>query len=315
MTHSVRDWDRGFDAEALTELATFWNANAGDRHAFYPWTGGQLSRQLTDGVGKPLGKLLTVRSDAGELLGFTHVAQVSEDGYPAAGVLEALLVGRECRSRGIGTALLLGALSELRRFRPRPLFVDAMGAWPFGYVYNVLADGSERSGVFVTRERELYRLLRRAGFEDTRPSLVMRAETSAVGLRPLPEGSGYYIARRTENTWLDRVFRGRELWDHDMARAADGRIMSRSIFGFMEGESAREGRAIFSVFGVNTPADMRDRGYAGANLSHMISYVKELGGEAVELHVYADNEPAVRLYRGLGFRPVDGTMMMHLRSL
>ncbi len=87
--------------------------------------------------------------------------------------------------------------------------------------------------------------------------------------------AGYYVAKRGGGTWLDRGFRGRELWDHDLGRASDGRVLSRAIFGFMEGESLWEGRAVFSVFGVNTPADVRNRGYAGVNLSHMISYVRE----------------------------------------
>lgn len=313
MTETTREWDKGFSPTALDELAAFWNANAGGRHAFFPWTGELLAKQLVDERGRPLGKLLTVRSGSGELLGFTHIFVVDEDGYPRAGVVEALLVGHDARARGVGTALLRAALAELGRLRPRPLFVDAMGAWPFGYVYNALADGSERSGVFVKEEINLYRLFRKAGFEDARPSLVMRASAADVPPRDAPEGAGRHISRRRERTWLDRVFRGRELWDHDMVRTADGRIMTRAIFGFMAGESACEGRGIFSLFGVNTPLDMREKGYAGVNISHMIAYVRGLGADTVELHVYADNEPALRLYRGLGFRPIAGTMMMHLR--
>ncbi len=100
--------------------------------------------------------------------------------------------------------------------------------------------------------------------------------------------------------------------DHALVRQ-DGRILSRAIFGFMEGESRQEGRAVFSLFGVNTPFDLQRCGYAGMNLSNLMAYVKKLGGDVLELHVYADNPPALRLYESLGFRPLAETMMMHRR--
>ncbi len=313
MGYSVGMWTKGYAPEALTEIADLWNRNARARHAFHPWTGELLAKQLVE-KGKPYGTLLEARLN-NLLAGFAHVAVVEEDGYPHAGAVEALLVDAGCRKMGMGTALLSGALSVLRTTKPRPMFVDALGAWPFGYGFNVLADGSERSGVF-TDDTDTYKLFRRAGFEPVRKSFVMRADVAgpAAKPRPLPKNCGFFICRRTDRTWLDRVFRGRELWDHDLVRT-DGRLLSRAIFGLMEGESRRENTALFSVFGVNTPIDARGKGYAGVNLSHMMDHLAGLGGKQVELHVYADNEPALRLYRSLGFQQVGETMMMHLRNL
>lgn len=308
MDYRVAEWDGGFSTAALDEIARLWNANAAGRHAFFPWTGDLLRTQLAPND-RMSGRLLTARSGDGLLLGFVHVNQVLEDGYPWAGVVEAILVDVAFRNRGIGASLLDAALSAIGEFRPRPEFADALGAWPFGYAFNILMDGSERSGVFLS-EPAIYRLFRRVGFQPVKKSIVMRAELSGVEGRPIPRGAGFYIAKRTERTWLDRVFRGRELWDHDLSRW-DGRLLSRSIFGFMEGESKHEGRALFSVFGVNTPRDLQRRGYAGVNLSHLMAHARELGGELMELHVYADNEPALALYRSLGFKPVGETVMMH----
>lgn len=308
MNYSVELWDKGHSPAALDEVARLWNANAAGRHAFFPWTGEMLARQLVE-RGEFIGTLLAARNGDGGLLGFAHVSQVRENGSPWAGVVENIMVDACHRRQGMGDALLSAALGVIATFRPRPDFVDALGAWPFGYAFNTLADGSERSGVFLS-DPALYRLFRRAGFHPARKSLVMRAELATIAGRPIPRGGGFYIGRRTENTWLDRVFRGRELWDHDMT-LSDGRLLSRSIFGYMKNESRQEGRAIFSLFGVNTPRDVQGKGYAGVNLSHMMMHVRDLGGEAMELHVYADNEPALRLYGGLGFKPVAETMMMH----
>lgn len=311
MTYQHSEWDRKHSPGTYDEIARLWNNNAVGRHAFFPWTGELLHALLTNEQG-PIGRILTARAESGELVGYAHTTQVSEDGYPPAGVVEALLVDSGHRRRGVGTALLDTAVRSLASSPIAPGFVDALGAWPFGYAYNTLADGSERSGVFYQSEAGLYRLFRGAGFQPVKRSTVMRAELSSVDPRPVPSGAGFYIGRRTENTWLDRVFRGRELWDHDMGRS-DGLLLSRSIFGFMERESHQEGRCIFSLFGVNTPRNQQGKGYAGVNLSQMMAHVRELGGEVMELHVYSDNLPALALYRGLGFKPIAETAMMHKR--
>ena len=300
------------DMQSLEQVARLWNNNAAGRHAFFPWTAELLRRLLTDERGAPVGHLLLAVDAKDEAVGFLHYNQVIEDGYPWAGVIEAVLVDAPWRGHGVGTALLDAALRDMDTFRLRPDFVDALGAWPFGYAFNALADGSERSGVFLS-EPAVYRLFRRAGFEPVRKSIVMRSVLSEAAFRETPDNCGYHIEKRSERTWLDRVFRGRELWDHDLCRFQDGRVLSRCIFGFMENESRHEKQAVFSVFGVNTPADMQRKGYAGVNISHLMRHLIQMGGEVLELHVYADNTPALALYTSLGFKPIAETAMMHKR--
>lgn len=307
MSLTIEKWPHSHTPEDLDRIARLWNNNVAGRHAFYPWTGERLHRLLT-ASGKPVGTIMAA-FDGDALIGFSHANQVIEEGYPVVGCVEAVLVDAAYRRKGIGGGLLAAALGVIQGYRPRPQFADALGAWPFGYVYNTLADGSERSGVFQD-DAPLYRLFRRADFQPVRRSFVMRAELAGVDGKPTPPGSGFYVGKRCDMTWLDRVFRGRELWDFDLARS-DGRVLSRAIFGFMENESLREGQAIFSLFGVNTPRDLQNKGYASINLSNLMAHVRSLGGDALEIHVYADNEPALALYRRLGFRQLAETMMMH----
>lgn len=293
----------------LSDIASLWNSNAVGRHAFFPWTVERLAELLDSGDRAP-GVLITAH-ERDVCIGFAYCNQVREDGYPFAGVIENILVDAPHRRRGVGTELLRLGLSRIAEYRPALPMVDALGAWPYGYSFNCLADGSERSGVFLN-DPATYRLFRRAKFEPVRKSIVMRASLAGARPRPIPRGAAFRIGKRPDRTWLDRVFRGRELWDHQLLRRGD--ILSRAIFGFMESESRQEGRAVFSVFGVNTPFDLQGNGYAGINLSHMMAYVRDLGAEVLELHVYADNAPALRLYSGLGFRAVAETMMMHRQS-
>ncbi len=315
MPYVISEWDKPCHAAALAEVADLWNRNCRGRHAFFPWSGEFLAHHVTDDRGGLLGNMVIARDKRdGALVGLVHVRQMLEDGYPWAGVVEMLLVDAAHRRQGLGTRLLELGLAIVGRYRPKPDLIDAMGSWPFGYVYNVLADGSERSGIF-TGEPELHRLFSRAGFVPVRKSIVMRADLrkTAAGPRLLPAGGAFHLGKRTARTWLDRVFRDRELWDHELVGRNGEGLLSRAIFGLMEGESRYEGRAIFSVFGVNTPQNWQRRGYAGANFAHMMRHLRELGGEVLELHVYADNLPALALYRSMGFLPVGDTVMLHRR--
>ena len=306
----IAPWGRGYEAAALDEIANLWNRNAIRRHAFFPWTGEFLRRVWSIGDMLSRGCLLEARQE-GVLVGFIHVSWMHEEFYSPAGSVEALLVDAACRGQGIGTSLLLEGIDVLKRIRPALWFVDAMGAWPCGFLYTALADGSERSGVF-RNEPGLARLFSRVGFRKVRPSFVMRAPVLA-GIPPPspPEGTSVHLGQRSHVTWLDRVFRARDLWDHVLVDRYE-HVLSRAIFGRMPGESQVEGKTIFSLFGVNTPEHLRGKGWAGHNIHLLRHHIATLGGHLIELHVYADNTPALALYRRAGFEEVAETMMMYL---
>ncbi|MDR0363207.1 MAG: GNAT family N-acetyltransferase [Planctomycetota bacterium] len=311
MTVRISPWVRGTDSAALEEVADLWNRNAQDRHAFYPWTGALLGRVIGQGYLPDCGGRAFEARDDDVLVGFIHITTMREFGYPPAGSVEALIVDAQYRRRGIGSELTREALGWLESLYPDIVHVDAMGAWPCGHMYTVLADGSERSGVFSS-ESALYRLFERFDFEPVRKSLIMRVPTTRAQSRLL-FGGQTLIERRNTCTWLDQVFRARELYDHNLYDRI-GYLLSRAIFGYMPGESMREGKKIYSLFGVNTPEGRRNKGYASANLSLLLKHIGQIGGDLVELHVYADNLPALALYRRLGFKKVADSMMMHRRG-
>lgn len=306
MELAIGQWTGGYGPEPLGEIAALWNRNAADRHGFFPWSG-ELLHQAFRACGMvDNSRLVEARVD-GALVGFAHATWMREYGYPPGGSIEAVMVDRQWRKRGVGTALVDTALNLLDLAAPGLELVDALGAWPYGALYTCLADGSERSGVFSTQP-DLYALFEKAGFKPARKSLVMRAEARAA-TRPMSLLMRVRTRQRTEDTWLDRAFRARELWDHNLIDWK-GNLLSRAIYGFMPGESAQEGENIYSLFGVNTPEIFRGSGFAGLNIDHLLGHVASLGGDQVELHVYADNEPALALYRRAGFREVAETVMM-----
>lgn len=295
-----------FPFETLRDMAALWNDNAVGRHGFFPWSGERLALMLGGGAAVN-SRLVTARTPEGMLAGFAHVSWMREYGYSPGGSVEALLVARRHRNLGVGKALLGKCLDILAGETSGLVLVDALGAWPYGHLYTTLADGSERSGVFSAADG-LAALFRRFGFQNARKSLVMRAGTALAPI-PLPKGMRAVVAKRDTATWLDFAFRGRRLYDHNLIDGG-GDTLSRAIYGFMPDESRQSGRILFSLFGVNTPDHHRGNGFAGLNISHLLGHLKNQGADMVELHVYADNIPALALYRRHGFEEAAETMMM-----
>ena len=303
----INQWDRGASAAAFEELAELWNVNADGRHSFHPWTGSRLYALLAGSRRFRPEQLLTVRRN-GRLAGFLHYSFINEPGCRPVASIEALLVDRECRGLGLANLLMQAAVGAISQRGVE--FIDAMGAWPYGHLYTTLADGSERSGVFHS-ENDLAGLFAKFGFNPEKASLVMRGDLA--GHAYSGKTRRIRLERRICKSWFDFVFRGRELWDHDLLDD-DGHILSRAVFGRMDGESLHTGMETYSLFGVNTPPALRRQGFASENLNLLMSRLAGNGVRRVELHVYAGNEPALMLYRRLGFVPVAETMMMRLAS-
>ena len=63
-----------------------------------------------------------------------------------------------------------------------------------------------------------------------------------------------------------------------------------------------DGEQVGIVWMIGAVPEFRGRGLGRAMLMESISFLKEKGARAIELTVYADNAPAVELYKATGFR-------------
>ncbi len=259
---------------------------------------------------KPAGLLLA--RDHNRVVGMLHMDTVRNPYFDHAGVVEMICVDPEYRGRRVATNLLRRAM---RIFREQGgIMLDGFGSWPYSPFYTTLIDGSERSGVFLQNPGML-RLFEQAGFKRSRESLVMRV---SLGDLPALTDNRQKTARQLvlqhrrreyKDDWLDFVFRGWHMQEHCLFDTA-GRMLSRAIFCRMQGPSDYSGRELYALFGVNTPECFRGRGYAYINLWHLLSHLQASGADEVELHVYADNIPAIGLYRSLGFRDIGRTVSL-----
>ncbi|MBN2713935.1 MAG: GNAT family N-acetyltransferase [Planctomycetes bacterium] len=298
---------RKASADDYAAFAALWNSTAFATHGFFPISEDIFKASIVKQVRFREDRLL-LALDEDKPIGFVHFDIIDEPYYPLAGVIEAIGVVPEYRNCGVGSKLIELALKGIEAYKTD--FVEGYGAWPFTPFYSTFIDGSERSGVFLANS-PLLALFKKYGFGEARKSYVMQLKIEGtVNALPLP--FGYKVEeypRQKNSTWLDYVFREWKLINH-VVTDHKGEILTRAIYGRMDGYSNYSGRECYALFGVNTPDSNRRKGLAYANLSNTIQRISELGGEEVELHVYADNMPAVGLYSKLGFKIVDTTVSM-----
>jgi ribosomal protein S18 acetylase RimI-like enzyme len=297
MTVSIRSFHDRLLSSDLKAFTRLYNGTQFEQHGFFPVTPERVRERI---VQSPWfdPHLLLLAEVGGEAAGFAHGAVLREPCHEEGGVVEAIGVLPSCRNRGIGRRLMDELLQRLDdRGANR---IDGGGTFPFSPFYTTWLDGSERSGPATDNEPAL-RLFAGCGFRPVRYSKIMRADLSERTATGGADGLRLLTRPRAAAGWLDHVFRGWALHDSELVGTLGRKALSRAIYGRMSDLSVHEGRELYAVFGVRTPEALRGHGYATAHFHRLMAHLRSLGGEAAELHVFSDNEPALRLYRRVGF--------------
>ena len=289
-------------APAIVEV---WNDAMKEEYGFFPLTVDRLRRHYYSSKRFNAENLL-IAKDGANTTGFIHYDLVDVPGYDRAGVICALAVRHEFRHRGIGDKLLSKAIDHFHNLRVR--FIDAAGAWPYSSFYATLIDGSERAGINNNNKAASW-LLNNYYFYPERASYTMVKSLTGCPLYNILPQNVYIQSRHGKTTWLDHAFRDLELYDHELIDH-DGKILSRCIFSRMDGISDYSSRERYSIFGVSTPTEYQGLGYATVNLKLLSNKLISEGIDELELHVYQDNLPAVKLYNRLGFKEIGETVIM-----
>jgi ribosomal protein S18 acetylase RimI-like enzyme len=298
---------RAYREQDLGSLTQLWNVAATAAHGFFPLRAADLAEHFTVSFFNPEQLLLGFYDQ--RLVAFLHYDLIRVAPYPCAGTIAAVATHPDYRRRGLATTLLATAIAKLTH--TPATFIDALGAWPYSSFYTGLIGGSERAGIAAADVATLG-LFRKFSFVPGKRSLLMRARLTAplASAAVAPQAVAAPLAnlvwgtqsRRLGRTWLDVCFR-RWTASNYALRSPAGEGLSYAIAARWRGYSEFYQREIYSVYGVMTPEEWRRRGYARENFRRLMNYLAVRGARELELQVYADNAPAVALYRGLGFMP------------
>ncbi len=299
------------DADCFESMAQVWNSACCKSHGFFPVTAELLKAHMTESRHWDPELVMIARDDeTGRWLGFAHAVIVNEPYYPVCGSIEAVCVVPEARCKGIATALIGAGCVALRK--KGMTRIDGGGSWPNCPLYATLIDGSERAGVATA---EMAKVFAKNGFVPDRKSLRLRIAGNALfrlAALDLPEElKTTSFSRASETTWLDYCFRRWDLTEHHLCDAS-GQVLSRCITSPMRDASNLWGDLWYSIFAVFCAVAHRRKGYALSCLSYAARKVLEDGGKGLELHVLAENAPAIGLYTKAGFRKVGIASSMSL---
>ncbi|MFB9429079.1 mycothiol synthase [Streptoalloteichus tenebrarius] len=252
---------------------------------------------------------LLVRDDDGRLAGYAHLEPGAE-GSPA---VAELVVHPELRRRGFGAELVAG-LVELA---PGP---DALRVWSHGG-HPGAARLAERHGFRQVRalwrmRREFDEPLPEASLPEgvrLRPFVVGRDEAAVVEVNNRafswhPEQGGWDVAdvrAREAESWFDPA--GFLL---AVREDPDG---GERLLGYHWTKVHAGEEPIGEVYVLGVDPDAQGGGLGKALTLAGLRHLRAAGLPAVMLYVESDNEPAIAVYRRLGFRHWD-TDVQYARS-
>ncbi|GHS90876.1 hypothetical protein FACS1894139_05200 [Planctomycetales bacterium] len=289
---------RPYHSADLSRVVALWNDAARECFGFFPLTEKIFhDHVLAAPFFQPPRLLLAWEKEA--LVGMIHFDVVEVAPYPRAGVVAAIMTRSDRRRQGIGKTLLQTALAPMRG---EATYFAALGCWPYSSFYAGLIDGSERSGI-DRRNAAAQNLFASAGFTRGRRSLIMRGALSPPDDK-VEIAADFYREKYPEaGQWLDVATRH---WtpSRQILLDAAGHGLSYATYARMDGYAEFCGKEIYAVYAVRTPAICRRRGYARRNLLALQRHLAALGGEMIEVHVYADNDAGIKLYQSLGFATV-----------
>ncbi len=257
---------------------------------------------------------LIVAEEGGQTLGFAHAGfgPTADQSTLATstGVICALGVRPAYRRRGIARELL--RLAETYLAGRGATTILAGPAWPHNPFYFGLYGGSESTG-FLASDADAEPFLVRHGYvcHAARRVLQRRLE------EPMNVADARFLVIRRRFELIAQPHRGAGTWwrecvlgpidllDVLLRDKSSGEVVARAAAWEMLGFCQRWNAPSVGIIDLEVRENLRRQGLARFVLVHLLRHVQEQFFALVEVQMSDRNEAALRLYDGLGFKPVD----------
>jgi GNAT superfamily N-acetyltransferase len=264
-----------------------------------------------------LGLLVAVNDD-GRLVGLVHAGfGASDDGATLAtdaGVTAMLLVAADQRFEEVAVPLLQASEQYLRSRGSQLLY--AGGIAPLNPFYLGLYGGSEMPGILESDARALA-FFRSQGYEPADRVIVLQRELA--GFRPLVDRVQMQIRRNYQieavldppaRTWWEACTLGHTERTRFQLNARDRAPAAWVTYWHIEPLASSWGVHAVGVLELGTAPEQRRKGLATFLLGESLKQLQSHGATRVEAQTMERNTPALGLYQKLGFRPIDGGIVL-----
>lgn len=254
---------------------------------------------------------LIVAEADGEPAGFVHAGfgpNADESNLDRTrGVICAVMVRPDCRRRGIGRELMQHADDYLSGAQ-----IQAGAAPPLNPFYFGLYGGSDSPG-FLDSDESAEPFFRACGYESVRQVRVLQLRLAsppttqdARAEEIVREFEIQYLPNLPVGSWWQNCVLG---WVEPMEFRLVNRTTSapaaRVVVWEMEGFATRERVFSIGILDLFVRADFRRRGLARFLVGQVVRIAQEQRFGMLEAQVHGENEPALDLFRRLGFDDAD----------
>lgn len=300
---------RNYDPPHLMEV---WNESLSGRGAVRLRHASRLDHYIfSKPYFDPAGVILAFDGD--QCVGFAHAGfgpndlETSLD--PQQGVICLVCVRPSHRRRGIGSELLHRCEEYLKAAGVRSLHAGPLR--PLGPFYFGLLGGSDLAG-FLDSEPSCGPFLAKHGYEATATRLVLQRQM----IQPLAVDGRFPALRqqfevtvttqhRAASWWQECILGPVEVIEFRLDDRKNGQSVARTTIWEMEEFSWRWNAPSVGLLDVQVVEGRRRQGLARFLLWNILRYLQDNFFGIVEVHADQHNEAALKLFQGLGFKPVD----------
>ncbi len=190
------------------------------------------------------------------------------------------------------------------------------GSYPLSPFYYGLYGGSELSGVLES-DAQSQEVFRAADYRSARRSLVLHRDLA--GFRPLVDRQQIQIRRTTRletmvdpptRTWWEAVmFEPFDRTRWSLVEREGGPSLASVYVWNLETMAGTWGVHAVGIVDLEVHSDRRRRGLATNLLGEAFRQLQAQGVSLAEVHVPEENEPALAVFRSLGFERVDASTL------